>query len=88
MLRSYHEELHDFVLDAAYGRILARPHLDARVRELIAVGLLAAQDQPRQFAGHARGALNLGATRREVEEVVASVIEQPEQAEQWQRRIG
>ena len=53
LLRNCHQEFHDFVLQAAYGRILTRPHLDPRRRELIAVAVLAAQEQVRQFAGHA-----------------------------------
>lgn len=74
MLRGFHAEFHDFVLDAAYGRILSRPGLPARIRELLACGVLAAQDQLRQFAGHARGALHLGATREELREVLATVF--------------
>jgi AhpD family alkylhydroperoxidase len=74
MLCSYHEELHDFVLEAAYGRILTRPKLPAKQRELIAVAVLAAQGQKRQFAGHARGASHLGASREELHEAVVTAL--------------
>ena len=74
MLRGYHEELHDFVLDAAYGRILSRPALDAATREIVAAGLLAAQDQVRQFVGHARGALRLGATKEQLREALVTAL--------------
>lgn len=74
MLRGYHQELYDFVLEAAYGRILTRPKLPAKQRELIAVALLAAQGQKRQFAGHARGAGHLGASREELHEAVITAF--------------
>ena len=75
MLRGYHQELHDFVLESAYGRILARPGLPGVTRELVAVGVLAAQGQKRQFAGHARGAQHLGATREQLREVLATAFD-------------
>jgi alkylhydroperoxidase/carboxymuconolactone decarboxylase family protein YurZ len=74
LLASFHGEFHDFVLEAAYGRILARPGLTPLRRELLAVGLLAAQDQQRQFLAHARGALAFGAQRTQLREVLATVF--------------
>jgi len=74
MLKNYHAELHDFVLEAAYGRILTRPGLTAKQREVIAVAVLAAQGQKRQFAGHARGAMNFGATRDELHEALVTAF--------------
>jgi 4-carboxymuconolactone decarboxylase len=50
------------VAEHAYGRILARPGLDAATRELLAVAALAVTGQERQLASHARGALRCGAT--------------------------
>jgi len=84
MLRGYHQELHDFVLESAYARILTRPGLPPLERELIAVGVLAAEDQERQFRGHARGARNVGATQRQLEEVLATVFARdPARATAW-----
>lgn len=74
LLASFHGEFHDFVLEAAYGRILARPGLSPLRRELLATGLLAAQDQQRQFLAHARGALAFGAERTQLREVLATVF--------------
>ncbi|MFO1031883.1 MAG: carboxymuconolactone decarboxylase family protein [Planctomycetota bacterium] len=74
MLASFHAEFHDFVLESAYGRILARPGLSPLRRELLAVALLAAQDQPRQFVAHARGAITFGADRAQLREVLATVF--------------
>ncbi|MCB9877553.1 MAG: carboxymuconolactone decarboxylase family protein [Planctomycetes bacterium] len=91
LLRSGHGELHDFVFEAAYGRILCRPHLPPRTRELLAVGLLAAQDQVRQFVAHARGARHFGASDAELREVLVTVFgEHPaggDRADAWSARL-
>ena len=87
MLRGCHEEFHDFVLQAAYGRILTRPHLEPRRRELIAVAVLAAQNQVRQFAGHARGALHFGASITELREVMATTFDAADTVEAWLRHV-
>jgi alkylhydroperoxidase/carboxymuconolactone decarboxylase family protein YurZ len=92
MLRGCHEEFHDFVLQAAYGRILTRPHLDPRRRELIAVAVLAAQNQVRQFAGHARGALHFGASIAELREVLVTTFDgadtvEADAVETWLRHV-
>lgn len=73
MLRRHHGELHDFVLDAAYGRILTRPGLSAHARELLATAALAAQGQVRQFVAHARGAIHFGSSVDELAEVLHTV---------------
>ena len=87
MLRGFHADFHAFVFEVAYGRILTRPRLSARERELLAVGLLAAQDQVRQFAGHARGALHFGANRTELREVVVSALGETTAVDTWCARI-
>jgi alkylhydroperoxidase/carboxymuconolactone decarboxylase family protein YurZ len=87
MLRSFHADFHAFVFDVAYGRILTRPHLTAREREVIAVALLAAQDQPRQFAGHARGALHCGASRDELREALVTALGDEAAVTPWLQRV-
>jgi alkylhydroperoxidase/carboxymuconolactone decarboxylase family protein YurZ len=74
MLRGCHEDFRAFVLDVAYGRVLARPGLPPVERELLAAALLAAQDQPRQFVSHALGALRLGATRAQLGATLAAAL--------------
>jgi AhpD family alkylhydroperoxidase len=83
MLRRCHGEFHDFVLEAAYGRILARPGLPPHTRELLAVAALAAQGQERQFVAHARGALGFGSTRDELREVLVTVFGDAEDVGTW-----
>ncbi len=72
-LESYHPDFAAWIAGHAYGRVLARPGLDARVRELCAVACLAALGQERQLASHARGALHCGATRAELDELLAEI---------------
>lgn len=87
LLRGFHAEFHDFVLEAAYGRILSRPWFDGRTRELMAVGVLAAQEQLRQFVGHARGAIHLGATKAELREVLVTVFGNGPQVDGWMQLL-
>lgn len=88
MLASFHGEFHDFVLEAAYGRILARHGLSPLRRELLAVAFLAAQDQPRQFVAHARGALAFGADRTQLREILTTVLRGDEAAaDAWLARV-
>ena len=67
LLDGYHRDFATWIAEHAYGRVLARPGLSARKRELLAVCALAALGQDRQLASHARGALRCGATLEEVE---------------------
>jgi len=45
-----------------YGKVLSRPHLDSRTRELVAVGSLVPLRVLEQLRAHARGALHVGAS--------------------------
>lgn len=83
-LQELHGELHDFVLESAYGRILSRPGLPARTRELLAVALLAAQDQRPQFVSHAYGARTCGADDAALEAAVRTTFDGDERlAQVW-----
>ncbi len=70
ILRSFAPTFERAVLEDAYGRILARPGLDARQRELMAVCALTATGLPRQLRSHLRGALSCGATAEEAREAI------------------
>jgi 4-carboxymuconolactone decarboxylase len=76
MLRAGHPDFERWIEGHAYGRILSRPGLEPRVRELLAVAGLAALGQDRQVASHARGALRCGASSSEVAEVIEAIAEQ------------
>jgi len=69
-LRSFSPEFERAVIEDAYGRILSRPGLDARLGELMAVCALTALALPRQLKSHLLGARHCGATRDELLEVI------------------
>jgi 4-carboxymuconolactone decarboxylase len=86
-LQSFHRAFDDFVVEAAYGRILCRPGLPCRTRELLAAAALCSLQQWPQFVAHARGALAFGADRRELREVVHSVLDDENAADERMQRI-
>ena len=75
MLRAGHPDFARWIEAHAYGRILSRPGLEPRTRELLAVAGLAALGQDRQMASHARGALRCGADSEDVSAVIECVAE-------------
>jgi len=60
-LRRLHPALAAWVIEHGYGRVLARPRLDAATRELVTVALLAGGPWERQLASHRAGARRVGA---------------------------
>lgn len=87
MLRGLSPAFHDFVIESAYGRVLARPGLDPRTRELLAVGALAALGQIPQLIAHARGALRFDASRDEVDEALWTAVGDDPARDAWLTRI-
>src|SRR5881396_1517618 len=63
-LRALHPALEDLVLVDAYGKVIGRPGLDLKRRELCTAELL---------RSHLRGALNTGAEPKEIEAVLGLV---------------
>lgn len=74
-LRALHPALEDLVLVDAYGKVIGRPGLDLRRRELTTVAALAVLGTEQQLHSHLRGALHTGATREEIEAVLSLVDE-------------
>src|SRR6266511_1035258 len=72
-LRAQHPALEDLVLVDAYGKVIARPGLELRLRELCTVAAIAVLGTAKQLHSHLRGALNTGASPEEVEAVLALV---------------
>lgn len=56
-------DLAAMMVEQGYGRVLSRPGLPARDRELVAVAVLAAGGWERQLVSHLLGARRLGASR-------------------------
>lgn len=72
-LRALHPAIEPLVVVDAYGKLLARPGLDSKRRELCTLAAIAMQNAPRQLHAHFRGALNTGSTRDDVDEVLAII---------------
>ena len=72
-LRGLHPALEPLVVVDAYGKVLGRPGLDSKRRELCTLAAIAMLNAPRQLHAHLRGALNTGSTREEVDTVLAVV---------------
>ena len=72
-LRALHPAIEPLVVVDAYGKILSRPGLDTKRRELCTLAAIAMLNAPRQLHAHLRGALNTGSTREEVDGVLAIV---------------
>lgn len=68
-MNTLHPDLADWMLWEGYGKVLSRPFLSPRVRELLIVCITAVLNVERQFLSHVRGALNVGATPAEVSRV-------------------
>ena len=65
-------ELASWMIVEGYGKVLSRPALDLRTRELINIAILCVRNQPRQLYSHLRGACNLGATNEDIHDAIES----------------
>ena len=74
MLERQHPDFALWVIEHGYGRVLARPGLEPRLRELLAVCALAALGQERQLASHVRGTLRCGGTRAELDQALETLV--------------
>lgn len=72
-LRALHPAIEALVVVDAYGKILGRPGLDAKLRELCTLAAIGVLGAERQFHAHLRGALNTGSTREDVDAVLQIV---------------
>jgi 4-carboxymuconolactone decarboxylase len=93
-IRSLHVALDDWMIVEGYGKVLSRPGLDLKRRELCIVSACAAAGQDRQLHSHLRGALNAGASHEEIAGALAvlSGIVDPSHLERsvllWARVAG
>ena len=71
-IRSLHPALDTSMIDL-YGRVLGRPGLDLKRRELCIVAACAALEQDRQLHSHLHGAVNAGASPGEVDDTLRIV---------------
>ena len=71
-LHGFHPEFAAFVVESAYGRILARPGLETVERELLACAALTLLRQPEQLLSHVLGAVRCGAAPEDVLQIIAA----------------
>ncbi len=74
-MRQLHPALDDWMLVEGYGKVLSRPGLQLWRRELCIIAVCGVHDQDRQLLAHLKGALNVGASIADVEEVISMVGE-------------
>ena len=74
-IRELHPALDAWMITDGYGKVLSRPNLDLRKRELCIVAACAATGQQRQLHSHLHGALNAGATLKEVQAALDALVE-------------
>src|SRR6266581_1582998 len=72
-LRTLHPALEDLVLVDAYGKVIGRPGLDLKRRELCTVAAVAVLGTAQQLHSHLRGALNTGASGAEIDAVLGMI---------------
>ena len=80
-VRALHPALDAWMIADGYGKVLSRPQLDLKSRELCIVAACAASTQQRQLHSHLHGALNSGATPAEVAGVFDSLHDLVDSAE-------
>ncbi|MEW6481222.1 MAG: 4-carboxymuconolactone decarboxylase [Pseudomonadota bacterium] len=64
------QPIQDHISRAAWGDVWQRDGLDRKTRSLITVAMLTALGKQHELKGHVRGALNNGATAKEIQEVL------------------
>ncbi len=74
-MKSLSPEIHQWMLYEGYGKILSRPVLTAKVRELCVVATLTALGRDRQLVSHIRGARNVGASVDEISETLDTIAD-------------
>ncbi|MFO7892537.1 MAG: carboxymuconolactone decarboxylase family protein [Longimicrobiales bacterium] len=73
VLAGIHPELDAWAVVEGYGKVLGRPGLELKLRELCIAAQLSGTDASRQLHSHLRGCLNVGATADEVDAALRAV---------------
>jgi len=69
-VRTLHSDLEQWMVVEGYGKVLGRPGLSLRIRELCIVASLSVVGAPKQLYSHLRGAVNVGAEVADVGEAL------------------
>ncbi len=64
------QPMQEFINEHGWGATWQRTGIDLKTRSLVTIAMLAALKAPQELKGHIRGALNNGATKEEIQEVL------------------
>lgn len=64
------QPMQDYINEHAWSSTWQRGELDLKTRSLVTIAMLAALKAPQELKGHVRGALNNGASKEEIREVL------------------
>ncbi|HEU4844859.1 MAG TPA: 4-carboxymuconolactone decarboxylase [Burkholderiaceae bacterium] len=67
---TFTQPLQEFITRNAWGTVWCRDGLDLKTRSLLTLSMLTALGRSHEIKGHVRGALNNGATIKEIQEVL------------------
>jgi 4-carboxymuconolactone decarboxylase len=74
-IRDLHPALDEWMIVDGYGKVLSRPGVDLRTRELCVVAACAVSGQQRQLHSHLHGALNAGSSPGELAAVLDALTD-------------
>jgi 4-carboxymuconolactone decarboxylase len=74
-IRDLHPALDEWMIVDGYGKVLSRPGVDLRTRELCVVAACAVSGQQRQLHSHLHGALNAGSSASELSGVLDALTD-------------
>jgi 4-carboxymuconolactone decarboxylase len=66
----FRKPMQELVTEYCWGAIWSRDGLDRKTRSLVNIGMLTALNRSTELAAHIRGAVNNGATKEEIQEVL------------------
>jgi 4-carboxymuconolactone decarboxylase len=89
-VRELHPALDAWMITDGYGKVLSRPRLDLKRRELCVVAACAAAGQQRQLHSHLHGALNCGASPEEISATLGALTDlvDTQDIKQYQALLG
>jgi 4-carboxymuconolactone decarboxylase len=89
-VRELHPALDAWMITDGYGKVLSRPGLDLKRRELCVVAACAAAGQQRQLHSHLHGAINSGASAKEVSATLEALSDLvgPRESKQYQALLA
>ena len=73
-MKALDPDLARWIVREGYGKVLARPGLDVKARELCVVAILRVMDSVPQLEAHMKGAMNAGAGREEIDGALALAL--------------